>query len=318
MKKVVSFVLCLVINFSLMAPAFAAASEQSEDGRINELINLAGQAARAHDFDLAAKYEDMLREFGVDVLSTEAVLQLQNAMMSGIEPQLDYVQTPGNTDKAHWYRYSKENYSYSGQKFDIVKLTATSWNDESAWLHLDEKYFTNSQEKTFFVSAATNFIKIAISNADRGMAAIVTFSDLFNSIGADIRTYETLKVNPGDITVYYSADIYISFYWVRPHGNGDYAMKLVENEMLLEYSYAGMVHITDKVGKPYHKPVAGADGHTYDFKPKNFANMDQACQAYIDFSTPVQRGVGDVTFTVAETQVVVPDFGLPPYMDLVV
>lgn len=68
MKKVVSFVLCLVINFSLMAPAFASASEQSEDGRINELINLAGQAARAHDFDLAAKYEDMLREFGVDVL----------------------------------------------------------------------------------------------------------------------------------------------------------------------------------------------------------------------------------------------------------
>ena len=46
--------------------------------------------------------------------------------------------------------------------------------------------------------------------------------------------------------------------------------------------------------------------------------MDQACQAYIDFSTPVQRGVGDVTFTVAGTQVVIPDFGLPPYMDLVV
>lgn len=95
-------------------------------------------------------------------------------------------------------------------------------------------------------------------------------------------------------------------------------MKLIEEEMLLNYSYAGTVRITNKNGSVHSKTAAESNGYIYDFKPKNFADADQACQAYIDLSSPVERGIGSVTFTVAGTQIVIPDRGLPPYMDSVV
>ena len=73
MKKIMSVVLVALMIFSCVGTAFAASTstppslDAQDTDYINELIDLASEAARSGEKQLAYQYEEMLQERGVEV-----------------------------------------------------------------------------------------------------------------------------------------------------------------------------------------------------------------------------------------------------------
>lgn len=315
-KRLVSMFLALTMCMGLAVPA-AAISVQDTDERINELMLLAARAARTGNLELAQQYDNELQTLGVEVVTAEEVMNFQNNTAEGrtIAQVASEPPMPGNTSAAHWYKVTKEDYFYNRGRYDIVRFTAFSWDDTSWWLHMDKADVKNSQKKSLPVSATTQILQAVAANVTPTKWA-VSMSDFFASIGENISNFKTLDVGANDFTVYYSADYTVNFFWVSEHGADNYFLRAKDQMMEMNYSYAGLVKLTQKDGRVDSLTTGETGARTITYQAPNLGDWSKACQGYQN-DTIIEDRVGDVTLTIMGTAHTIRTRGLPPYMDSV-
>lgn len=314
-KRIISFVLALVICVcSVFSTCAASCSNDLQADYIDELITLAGQAARSGNLELANKYEEQVQAMGVEVLSQEEIFSLTQELR-GNSAETYSVPTPPDAPSVHWYRQTTTNYRNDGKYYDIIALRCVSWDDTSAWLHVDNQFVTNPNAKSFGASAAINLVQVAVGQTP--WSIISTIGDFFEAINKDISNYNTLSIDKKAITCYYSADISVTFYWVSLHGEDSYCLCVRENMLSMNYSYLMRTSITQKNGKvDTINSGTITPGGEIVYKAPQYGNLGRACQAY-ESDIIVNYNAGALKFNLAGDTVTLPEITIPPYMDSV-
>lgn len=320
MKKIMSVVLVALMIFSCVGTAFAASTstpsslDAQDTDYINELIDLASEAARSGEKQLAYQYEEMLQELGVEVMTGDEVWDFYvNEINNGVEPILDDVVKPPNTSSIHWYKTTYMNHPYAGKSYDVITIRATSWDDTSDWLHV-EQTLKNKKKQSSIPLASLEYIFEAGADKVEGLLGLVTIKSIFEKAFLTFSKYEYLDVNPGDIICMFTADIDVMWHWVREHNSpkDDYVIRLEENKIVGDYSYIHYIRATEPNGKVTTKS-SGELTVPFEYERDDFGDIDRACQAFLDDKIR-EVNVGDIELKFNNESLTIPEFILPPYL----
>ncbi len=101
-------------------------------------------------------------EYGVEVVtSNDAQWALAAFGMGDSAAATTYdVNLPANTSAVHWYKYSGPNYyNYrTGGNYDLISITATSWDGTEPLLCYSSVTYRNTQYKTYTQSVVDSSV----------------------------------------------------------------------------------------------------------------------------------------------------------------
>ena len=307
--------------FSCVGTAFAASTNTSssldaqDTDYINELIDLASAAARSGDKELAYQYEEMLQDLGVEVMTGDEVWDFYvNEINHGVEPLLEDIEKPPNTSSIHWYKVQYGNHRYAGKAYDVITMRATSWNDTSDWLHV-EQTIKNKKKQMSIPLAGLKYIFEAGAQKVEGLLGLITIKSIFNSANLSLSKYEYLDIKPGDVICTYTADIDVMWHWVREHNSPkkDYKIRLEENKIEGDYSYILTIRATDSSTGKVDTKTSGKLTVPFKYELDDFGDIDRACQAFIDGKIR-EVNVGGIELKFHDESITIPEFTLPPYL----
>lgn len=255
-RKITACVVVCVLLFFNMVPvhgaeaiaAYQAQLVQNEFDEINELITLAGVAARAGDLETAQKYEDILVARGVEIVATDdpqkALVQLgieeETAASTYAVPDME------DTEAVHWFKYSVTNW-YNWRtfgNFDLISLRAESWDDTNSILVSGWNGVTNTKPKTYATSVLENIgielVKFGIEKTfdeyEDIASVVMTVGDVFLDTDANSAEFTTMEMTSGSVDFRWLGESSVTFWYVRSNGSGrDYALYCVEEKITLDY-----------------------------------------------------------------------------------
>lgn len=311
-KRMVSLLLALAMVMGLAVPAWAEEGTQNFDlEQIRELAILAGEAARSGNSILAEQYEDQLHTLGGQVLTSSEILQLEGEFM-GIVPYVSSVELPPNTHDIHWTLTPKKQHSYKGKSYDIIAVTAVSWDDTNEWLHADfAASYAPRTPQNIAVNTAYKFIQLGLTKT--AFSAFVTLGNFFDDIGKSASNYSLITTAKSGIAVSCSEDINITFYWISEAGANDYSMRVKETSGEVNYGYTANVSLTNKSTGKVDTINQSGTVRQKSYKAANYGNLDRVCQAYLN-GTVAEYAAEDITITINDVTFQFPQPPLPQGM----
>lgn len=316
-KHIFSFTLIAAIILSMIAPVFAATTSTQADALMQEvdtLITLASKAARDGDLELAHQYELQIEALGTEILSAEDVRELE-AELSGnsttdIVPLATDINPPSNNNKVHFYKTTTQNYYNGGQYYDIITIRAVSWDDTSSWLHTSGSITTSAVTTYSVVSDMSKAVMESIISS----APLMTVLDLFSSFSQSTSGYSSMTIGKDDGTCLYAIDMEVRHQWIRPHGNGDYVLRVRESKYSeINYSTSIIATATKTNGSIQTKTIS--NDYSGRYTPSQYGALNRVCQAYKNDAI-AEYSAGSIPFTIGSKTVSIPAMTIPPYMDL--
>ena len=217
---------------------------QGEMNLIDELISLAGSATRSGNTEPALEYEATIASYGVEIITTSniqsALEEFGMTVSSRAVTRPEDIPLPNDTSSVHWYKYSAPGfYNYrTGGNYDLVSITAVSWDDTNPYLHYDAVTKTNTSRKSYLRSVLEQSTELVISMAISevpGVSTIMTLADIHTNAMAESIQYVTAEIAPNDLSVYWTADRTIRFWYAQSSGSGNgFGLWYVEEMITIE------------------------------------------------------------------------------------
>lgn len=319
-SSIVSCALLLTMLVGFMPGHAFASSIVAGDMGVTELISMARRAAQDGDLDKANKIEKIIEAQGVEVMTTQEVLEFAANNDVADSPQLDDIVKPPNSSAIHWYKETRYNYLYNGSRYDIISMTAVSWDDTNAWLHVDEQFVQNRNAKTVIQSAFSEAISVGVSNIPR-LGCILSFYDIFEAIGKNASEYNELDIDKNAITCYWSADVDLTWHWIRktsPNNDNSYKIRWVENRLEVNYGYIMRAQAVKPNGKvdtiiTGKLPMTNNGSDVIVYENSTYKDLNKVCRVF-DNDRPTEQNVGDLEFNLAGEIVTVPEITIPYYL----
>ena len=280
------------------------------------MIDLAGKAARDGDFAAAYEYERQIESLGVEIISCEEVHEFM------VENGGEYVDTnstevypPPNSSRVHFYKSTSLNYYYNNNRYDIVTIQAVSWDDTSDWLHCEGTIKSNQPTVYDVVSGLGMFVvETVVGEVSSGL---MTVAGVLSAIGEGSSQTTTLTIQPGETVCTYAIDMDVKFQWIRPHGNGDYVLR-VREARYAEINYGISLLTTTTLKNGSTKTFTVSDDFEKSYTPSNYGSLARVCQAYvagIGNRNIVDYYVPDYDIIFLGKTTIIPSMQIPPYMD---
>ena len=256
---------------------------------IDELIFQAAAAARSGDLNTALKYEEIIKSYGVEVITTnDTQAALSHFGMVGEAMGItadDDIPYPEDDNSVRWYKSTTVGFYQwvLGGYYDIIKLTAVSWDDTSEWLHAEMASITNPKKISFseslFQNASSALLNIGIEQLVPGVSAIYTVADIADQMKMDLSDYHSFEIDSNCITCVVSADMTVNFWYARSNGSGrGYGLYYAENMIEANYMLSGVIRYANPNGKV--DSLTFSKGGNKTFKDYDFGNMSKVCYAY--------------------------------------
>lgn len=328
LRKVISVFVGLVLLLFSVIPANAAEAAnvkksiqtEKELAEIDTLISLASSAAQAGKMEAAHTYEEMIKDYGVEVVASDNVQQALVALgMDDAAVASTYdVDLPENTSAVHWYKYSAPNYyNYrTGGNYDLICITASSFDGTHPLLRYSSVSYGNKQHKTYtqsvIDSAVAELVRYGIEETIDGAGLLLTVADIARKAQEESRVFSTVEIPTNGLTVVFSAERTIRFWYARSTGSGTgYGLWYVEDKVLADISCTLVFDFKDASGKStadmIQKMVLDAE-----IKQPTYGDMTRPCDA-CKRRVFTENAVGDMCISLMDETVVVDGKGLPDH-----
>lgn len=324
-RRVVSIVLVLVIILSYTNSVSASSTLiQSEEVlvRIDELIDLAGRAARDGKLDLAYQYEHQIEQLGADILSVEEVIEMERELCNSTNTDqaisVMNVTKPTDSSAVHFYKTRRKYYYAStAQYYDIITIRAVSWDDTSNWLHDDGQIVTKKPHSFPLASAAASVV-IGLILPER-VALAVSLSDFLMAAGANTSNYTTFDIDENGGIATYSVDMEVRFQWICPYGSNDHVLRVRESKYS-EINYTTTLNVKAKRNDGYTKTYSDSNTYFESYTPSEYGSLERVCEAYLNSELypgdPIREySAGPIMMTIGQRTVSIAALTIPPYMD---
>ncbi len=125
--------------------------------------------------------------YGVEMMATDNPdVALESFGLAGEAMGIssDNISYPEDTNSVRWYKQTFTNYyQYDlGRNYDVIKLTAVSWDDTSDWLHVNSLTTTNTNQVSYAASLALNsylaLVEVVVGESIPGSSVAVTMAEV--------------------------------------------------------------------------------------------------------------------------------------------
>lgn len=314
-KQVGTILLVVALIFALNVPANAVSTAYQADineQKIDELVTLAGKAARDGNLEKAYAYEEQIKALGTEILTYEEVKELTSELSGNIaSPQATDVNPPPNSSGVHFYRSENNNYRYNNKYYDIITIRAASWDGTNDWLHTEGEIKTSSPTTYSIASAlGTTVVKTILGGV---ASSLMTVSDIIQDANEATSECTNLSIDSKGGTCVYIIDMEVKFQWIRPHGNGDYILRVREAKYPeINYSVIVIAKIERKNGSI--KTYTDSKDFDKSYTPTGYGGFSRVCQAYENGSIAEYR-VPAFTIAIGTKSATISSMPLPPYME---